>query len=106
MVRAIQNTMNTFSDLDFLIPTGVKEPREVPKTMVYADQVSTGVDIEDHLYDIAPDTFNGAPFVRPYNATFSQEYRDNVLALFKAGIVRILICTDAAGMVSLLVREI
>ena len=100
VVRAIQNPMNTYSDLDFLIPKGVKDVKEVPKTMVYADQVAVGVDMEDRLYDISPDSFRETGFIRPYNAAYSLEYRTTVMALFKAGVVRILICTDAAGMVS------
>ena len=49
VVRAIQNPMNTYTDLDFLIPDGVKDPSDVKKAFVYADSVSTGVDIEDQL---------------------------------------------------------
>jgi superfamily II DNA/RNA helicase len=30
----------------------------------------------------------------------SKEYRDTVMQLFRARIIRILVCTDAAGMVS------
>ena len=41
-----------------------------------------------------------AGIIHPYSAAFSPEYRANVMALFKAGVVRILICMDAAGMVS------
>jgi superfamily II DNA helicase RecQ len=100
VVRAIKNPMNTYSDLDFLIPKGVKDIKEVPKAMVYADQVVVGVDMEDRLYDISPNNFHETGFIRPYSAAFSLEYRTTVMALFKAGIVRILICTEAAGMVS------
>ena len=100
VVRAIQNPMNTYSDLDFLIPKGVKDIKEVPKTMVYADQIVVGVDMEDRLYEISPDSFRKTGFIRPYSAAYSLQYRTTVMALFKAGVVRILICTDAAGMVS------
>ena len=63
VVRAIQNPMNTYSDLNFLIPIGVKDIKEVPKTMVYADQVAVGVDMEDRLYDISPDNFRETGFI-------------------------------------------
>ena len=75
VVRAIQNHMNTYSDLDFLIPKGVKGVKEVPKTMVYADQVAVGVDMEDRLYDILPDGFRKTGFIRPYSAAFSLKYQ-------------------------------
>ncbi|KAJ7576423.1 P-loop containing nucleoside triphosphate hydrolase protein [Mycena floridula] len=96
VVRAMQNTMNTFTDLDFLIPDGVTKAEEVQKGFVYADNITTGTDIEDHLGERLPAHLRG--IIRPYNAAHSVEYRDKVMELFKAGIVRILICTDAAGM--------
>ena len=51
VVRAIQNPMNTYTDLNFLIPDVVENPSGVKKAFVYADSVSVGVDIEDQLYE-------------------------------------------------------
>lgn len=99
VVRAIQNPMNTYTDLDFLIPDAVMNPSDVKKAFVYADSVSVGVDIEDRLYDRSPASFREAGIIRPYSAAFSSMYRKTTMALFKAGVIRILICTDAAGMV-------
>ena len=99
VIRAIHNTMNTYSDLDFLIPTGVTDPKEVKQAFVYADQISTAEGMEKRLYGISPESFRAAGIIRPYSSGYSVEYRTMVMALFKAGIVRILICTDAAGMV-------
>jgi superfamily II DNA helicase RecQ len=45
------------------------------------------------------DNFREAGIIRPYSAAYSPGHRAEVMALFKAGIVRILVCTDAAGMV-------
>lgn len=75
VVRAIQNPMNTYSDLDFLIPKGIQRADEVKKGFV---------------------ELQGKGLIRPYNAGLSEECRDLVMDLFKAGIVRILVCTDAA----------
>ena len=100
VVRAIQNPMNTYTDLDFLIPEGVQNPSDVKKAFVYADSVSVGVDIEDRLYSRSPDTFRETGVIRPYSAAYSSTYRKNTMALFKSGVIRILICTDAAGMVT------
>ena len=91
--------MNTYTDLDFLIPDAVMNPSDVKKAFVYADSVSVGVDIEDRLYDRSPASFREAGIIRPYSAAFSSTYRKTTMALFKAGVIRILICTDAAGMV-------
>ena len=38
--------------------------------------------------------------IRPFNATLSQEYRSLAMAHFREGTIRVLVCTDAAGMVS------
>ena len=100
VVRAIQNPMNTYSDLDFLIPANVQQPDDIKKTFLYVDQISTQIEIEDRLYSRLPSSFRNQGVIRPYSASFMTEHRAEVMALFKAGIVRILICTDAAGMVS------
>jgi superfamily II DNA helicase RecQ len=100
VVRAIQNPMNTYTDLDFLIPDGVTNPSDVKKAFVYADSVSVGVDIEDRLYSRSPAIFRETGIIRPYSAAYSSKYRKNTMALFKTGVIRILICTDAAGMVT------
>ena len=37
--------------------------------------------------------------IRPFNATLSHEYREEAMDQFRDGRIRILVCTDAAGMV-------
>jgi superfamily II DNA helicase RecQ len=106
VVRAIQNSMNSFSDLDFLIPKDIQHIDEVPKCFVYADNVSGGLDMVDYIDGLLPsDELQGKGVVRPYNASLSQECRDLVMDLFKAGLVRILVCTDAAGMVGIAINK-
>lgn len=100
IVRAIEHPMNTFQDLAFLIPNGVKDPKEIKKTFIYADDVSAGADIEDFLYSRCPEEWRYLGVtILPYSAAFSNEYRAAVMTLFRTGVVRILVCTDAAGMV-------
>ena len=55
--------------------------------------------MEKRLYNITPESFQEVGIIRPYSAAYSVKYRTEVMALFKAGFVHILICTDAAGMV-------
>jgi Lhr-like helicase len=78
----------------------------VKKSFVYADNITAGSDMMEHLYEIGPEEFREAGIIRTYSAAFSVEYRQDVMELFKAGHVRILICTGAAGMVSLLLKKI
>lgn len=99
VVRAIQNPLNTFSDLDFVVPSDTRTPNDIAKTFVYADNITTGSEIMEHLYSVSPESFRDAGVIRTYSAAFSKKYRRNVMELFRAGKVRILICTDAAGMV-------
>jgi len=99
VVRAIQNPINTFSDLDFLIPSTAHGPNDVEKAFVYSDNITVGSDMMEHLYEISPDGFREAGIIRTYSSAFSKKYRQEVMKLFKAGHVRILICTDVAGMV-------
>ena len=99
VVRAIHNPMNTFSDLDFVIPNGVKSVDDIPKTFIYADQISAEVGIETRLTEKMPSELRDIGLIRPFSAAFSPGHREELLGLFKAGVVRILICTDAAGMV-------
>lgn len=99
VVRAIQNPMNTFSDLDFLIPDSVQYPEDIKKAFLYVDQISLQVNLEERLYSSLPSSFRNKGIIRPYSATFTTEHRTQVMSLFKAGVICILICTDAAGMV-------
>ncbi|KAL1674687.1 P-loop containing nucleoside triphosphate hydrolase protein [Schizophyllum commune] len=98
VVRAMQHPMNTYADLDFVIPSSVEDVSEIKKTFVYADNIQTGIEIEDHLEDLLPESLQSTGIIRPYNAAFSKEYRKEVMRLFREGAVRVLVCTDAAGM--------
>lgn len=99
VVRAIQNPLNTYTDLNFVIPSGITSSDSVKKTFVYADSMSLVTEITEHLYSISPEEFRDQRIIRPYSAAYSSKYRCEVMELFKAGVVRILVCTEAAGMV-------
>lgn len=99
VVRAIHNHMNTYVDLDFVLPTNVTDSSQIKKTFIYADNVEAGIEIEDHLMELLPQNLRDEGVIRPYSAAFSEKYRNRVMNLFRRGIVRILVCTDAAGMV-------
>ncbi|KAI0061981.1 P-loop containing nucleoside triphosphate hydrolase protein [Artomyces pyxidatus] len=96
VVRAIHNTMGSYTDLNFLIPSNVKEATDLKKIWIYADNIETGGEIIDHLRTLLPPTLHTV--IRPYNAVHGVEYRDAAMAGFRDGNIRILVCTDAAGM--------
>lgn len=112
VVRAIEHPLNTYADLSFIVPSNLREPVDIPKTYLYVDNISTGAEIIDylnaqiraylsanqqHLSRKQCKRFRG--IVRPFNATMSSNYRTRAMARFRSGDVRILVCTDAAGMV-------
>lgn len=99
VVRAIQHSITSYADLDFVIPTATSSITDVPKTMLYTDDIKEGARIIDHLNAQVPDHLRHLGLVRPYNAVMSRKYRKDSMRLFRAGVIRVLVCTDAAGMV-------
>ncbi|KAJ7731866.1 P-loop containing nucleoside triphosphate hydrolase protein [Mycena metata] len=102
IIRGIHYPLNTYADLDFLV-AGVKSRSDLKKIFIYADNIATGVEIIDHLTSLLPpelrDAIQGYDTpIRPYNAALSKEYRKRAMEKFREGTVRILVCTDAAGM--------
>lgn len=115
-MRACEHPQNSYSDLDFIIPATVTSASDIPKTYLYVDDIRKGGEIINYLNELlvqrAPSLPN-AGLIRPYNATMSQEYRRAAMEAFRAQpsddhndtshqYIRILVCTDAAGMVRIL----
>lgn len=107
IVRACQNTMSTYTDLDFVIPPNITKMEDIPKTWIYTDNIEAGSEIMEYLVDLLYDRQRARDIatvdrgiIRPFNARFSQEYRQAAMAQFRSGAIRIMVCTEAAGMVS------
>ncbi|EMD37426.1 hypothetical protein CERSUDRAFT_29423, partial [Gelatoporia subvermispora B] len=109
VVRACEYPQSSYRDLDFIIPNSVHTAADIPKTYVYADNIKAGGDIVDHLQSLLRSrnpTLVSAGLIRPFNAAFSQDYKREAMAAFRRvpdpgsteSLVRILVCTDAAGM--------
>ncbi|KAH7906547.1 P-loop containing nucleoside triphosphate hydrolase protein [Hygrophoropsis aurantiaca] len=98
VVRGIQHPMNTYANLDFIIPKDVSSPSHIQQTFIYADNIAVGTDIVDHITELLPDSLQQLGLIRPYNAAHSKKYRQRVMEMFRRGEVRVLVCTDAAGM--------
>lgn len=99
IVRAIEHPMHTLADLDFVVPSDVPYIDTIPKTFLYTDDINGGSEIVDYLNARVPTSLRRWGLVRPYNAAMSETYRARAMSLFKAGVIRVLVCTDAAGMV-------
>ncbi|KDR71310.1 hypothetical protein GALMADRAFT_1345788 [Galerina marginata CBS 339.88] len=98
VIRGIHHPLNTYADLDFIINHLAQTSFDISKTFVYCDNIAMGTEIIDHLTELLPFHLRKFGIIRPYNATFSKEYRKAVMKEFREGRVRILVCTDAAGM--------
>ncbi|KAI0349391.1 P-loop containing nucleoside triphosphate hydrolase protein [Trametes cingulata] len=103
VVRACEHALNTYADLDFVIPEGAHSRECIPKTYIYADNISVGSEIVDHLKGLViartgMSVEDASESVRPFNAVMSDTYRTESMDAFRRGTVRILVCTDAAGM--------
>ncbi|OSD06943.1 P-loop containing nucleoside triphosphate hydrolase protein [Trametes coccinea BRFM310] len=122
VVRACQHAQNTYADLEFIIPADVRSAADIPKTYVYVDNIAVGNEIIDYLVRLLArrcPSLATHPLIRPYNATLSHEYRAEAMEAFRTNppsqipdevtpepgaiesrndCIRILVCTDAAGM--------
>ncbi|KAJ7896774.1 hypothetical protein B0H14DRAFT_3425558 [Mycena olivaceomarginata] len=85
IIHGIHHPLNTYVDLDFIV-AGIKSRADLKKTWIYADNIATSVEIIDHLTGLLTPELQDA------------EYRKKAMEKFKEGTVRILVCTDAAGM--------
>ena len=101
----MRSTLTSYQDLNYLIPKANKcqNPTDIPKTIVFVDNRKSVWSLTTHLLQLAEDEFGGVdefsdPVVADYSTILSQEHRDAVLQDFAAGYIRILVCTEAAGM--------
>ncbi|KXN82415.1 Werner syndrome ATP-dependent helicase, partial [Leucoagaricus sp. SymC.cos] len=85
IVCPIHNPMNTYSDLQFVIPKDTQHAHEIKKTFIYADRIEDGYAIEDYLTKCLPESLRRMGLVRPYSAAYTSLHRAHVMALFKAG---------------------
>ncbi|KAF6743050.1 P-loop containing nucleoside triphosphate hydrolase protein [Ephemerocybe angulata] len=97
-VRSIHGTIVSHTDFDFTVPNSATSPKDIPSTMLFSDSVMGSAPIIDHLEELLPENLKSTGLIRPFSAGLTNEYREILLRDFKAGVVRILVCTDAAGM--------
>lgn len=91
-----------FTALDWFLGTNVVVPLDIPKTMIFVDDINQGQSLVEYLRFRLPDNLKvrdrELDIIRPYNASLSWETRVVNLDVFKHGSARVLVCTDAAGM--------
>jgi hypothetical protein len=81
-----------------LIPKQIHDPREIPKTTIFHDQIDNGIHIANRLRAQLPDEIVGSPprsIIACLFDTMDLETRSIVLSNFRDGTARILVCMHA-----------
>lgn len=90
---------STFKDLSFLIDPNETDPLKIPKTIIYIDSVIDVTQAVITLYGWLHGSLRQRCLIMPVHAWMTASYRSTAMRKFSDGEVRILICTEAAGMV-------
>jgi superfamily II DNA helicase RecQ len=99
-VRAMKYPASTFKDLSSLIDPDEVNALNIPKTIIYIDDVidvTLGVITLNNWLHVS--LWNQG-LIMPVHAWMPSWYRSEALTKFASGEVRVLVCTEAAGMVS------
>ncbi len=85
-----------FGDLDYLVPkVGI-----IPKTMVFMEKIEDVMALAAHLQRLLPpeDRDRGDDLIMTFHSNMKATTRVDIMENFRNGEIRILICTDTAGM--------
>lgn len=99
-VRTMNHSDESKGDLGFLIPAGASSPKDIPITLVYCNQRTATEDAADRLRSWAEDSGIDPKCIAFYHAKVGAKRKREMEELLDEGVIRILICTDAVGMVS------
>lgn len=99
-VRVMQHSDESKGDLRFTIPAHAHRPEDIPITLVYCNQRATTEDVVDRARDWAEEHGILRDCIAFYHALIGEDKKRELEELLAAGVTRILICTDAVGMVS------
>ncbi|KAF8595438.1 P-loop containing nucleoside triphosphate hydrolase protein, partial [Ceratobasidium sp. AG-I] len=98
VVRPCKFPLKSHKNLAFVIDPSVRHPLDTPKTFVYVDSKTEGYAVVAFLNALLPAQLRYTGIIRPFNARHSTQYRTDAMHHFKLGNIRVLVCTDAAGM--------
>lgn len=99
--RKMQYDEGSFADLRFTIPLDAKGPQDIPITLIYVNERTICEDICDKLKEYAPPGSNKHT-IAYYHSLLGNDRKRSLEERLRKGEVRILVCTDAVGMVSIL----
>ncbi|KLO06626.1 P-loop containing nucleoside triphosphate hydrolase protein [Schizopora paradoxa] len=89
----------TAADIRFVIPDDAQKPEDVPITLIFTNSIVTCDHLADRLRYWAPD-WMPSESIAFYHAKVGPAQKALIEERLQKGEVRILVCTDAVGMVS------
>ena len=104
--RRMYHPDDTEADLRSLIPPGARTPEDIDITLIYCNQRTVTEDITDQMRVWLTAEGISTACVGFYHAKVGEKRKRELEELFQRGIIRILICTDAVGMVRQSTRSI
>lgn len=97
-VRVMKHSQASKADLRFVIPDGAKDAQDIPVQLVYCNSRVHCEDGADMIRDFLPPTIS-RDCVAFYHAKIGKARKRELEELLRKGEVRVLVCTDAVGMV-------
>jgi superfamily II DNA helicase RecQ len=97
--RPMSHPESSKADLRFLIPPSAARPEDIDTTLVYCNQRTTCEDIVDRMRPWLADEGIEISCVAFYHAKIGEKRKRELEEKLRSGEIRILVCTDAVGMV-------
>jgi len=97
--RAMRYSAESKADLRFLIPQNATSAENIEPTLVYCNERTTTEDVCDSLREFATEAGLPQDCIAFYHAKVGTKRKRELEELLREGKVRILVCTDAVGMV-------
>jgi superfamily II DNA helicase RecQ len=97
--RQMHHPDDTKADLQFLIPPGARRPEDIGITLIYCNQCTVTEDITDRVRVWLEAEGIPTKCVGFYHVKVGEKRKQELEELLQTGVIQILICTDAVGMV-------
>lgn len=88
-----------FSELDFVIPLALKNATSIAKTMIFFDDIDSMIQACERLQSRVEKRLGSSDCINFYHAKLSSLCKKRTLDEFGKGKIRVLLATEAAGMV-------
>lgn len=99
-IRPMNHPASSIRDIFSFFDPEETDPAKIPLTIIYIDDVHDVTDAVIALYDWLHPTLRNQEIIMPVHAWMTANYRSEAMVKFASGKVRIIIATEAAGMVS------